>query len=259
MKKHNFSLWSVAEIKDYLDLQEELSPVELNTLKSDNRRSVQKLLSSFLQYREKELEEKKRLHRMILKEESIQKSGYTLVAGVDEAGRGPLAGPVVAAAVILEPEKDDFWWEVNDSKQLPPYKREKLYEIITASARAFAVGAVNAVLIDKINIYQASLEAMRLAVRQLWPQPYFLLSDGFTVPGLEIPQEAVKHGDASCLSIAAASIVAKVTRDRIMESYDRIYPGYGFARNKGYPTPEHREAIKALGLSPIHRRTFKYD
>ncbi|RJX24074.1 MAG: ribonuclease HII [Dethiobacter sp.] len=256
---NNLSHWTVSELKKYLDLQEKLTPGEISTLKSDNRRSVQKLLSCFIQRREKELEEKKRLHRMILKEESIRERGYTLVAGVDEAGRGPLAGPVVAAAVILEPEEDSFWSEINDSKQLSPYKRETLYEIITSSARAFAVGAVNAALIDKINIYQASLEAMRLAVRQLWPQPYFLLSDGFAVPGLEIPQEAVKYGDALCLSIAAASIVAKVTRDRIMEGYDKIYPEYGFGRNKGYPTPEHKEAIKVLGLSPIHRRTFKYD
>jgi len=121
------------------------------------------------------------------------------------------------------------------------------------------VGVVNAALIDQINIYRASLEAMSLAVRQLWPQPDYVLSDGFTLPGLDIPQEAVKHGDALCLSIAAASIVAKVTRDRIMESYDRDYPGYGFARHKGYPTFEHKAAINELGFSPIHRRTFKYD
>lgn len=200
-----------------------------------------------------------RLHKMMAKEEAIRKKGYSLVAGVDEAGRGPLAGPVVAAAVMLSPEKASLWWEIDDSKQLSSKKRAKLFEIITTHAQAFAVGAVNATLIDRINIYQASLEAMRLAVQQLWPQPQFLLVDGFTLPGLAIPQEAVKHGDALCLSIAAASIVAKVIRDRIMESYDRDYPGYGFARNKGYPTPEHKAAIKALGVSPIHRISFKFD
>jgi len=119
------------------------------------------------------------------------------------------------------------------------------------------VGIVNAALIDRINIYRASLEAMKMAIRQLSPQPYYVLCDGFTVPGVSIPQRAVKGGDAACLSIAAASIVAKVTRDRIMEAYDKLYPEYGFARNKGYPTPEHKEAIRAVGLSPIHRRSFK--
>jgi len=257
MPRRDFSLWSVDEIKDYLARQEELPPMELHTLMGDSRKGVQKLLSTFLQHREKKLTEIKRLHKMMAREESIRQSGYRLVAGVDEAGRGPLAGPVVAAAVILSPEKARLMEGINDSKQLPPGRREKLYEIITAAAEAFAVGAVNAALIDKINIFQASLEAMRLAVQQLWPQPHFLLVDGFALPGLTIPQEAVKRGDALCLSIAAASIVAKVARDRIMDNYDRDYPGYGFARNKGYPTPEHKAALKTLGFSPIHRRTFK--
>lgn len=262
MKKPNFARWSVAEIRDYLCLQEELPFPALTALKRDKRKGVQKLLLAFLQRREKGLAEKNRVHSMFQMEKPIHESGYKLVAGVDEAGRGPLAGPVVAAAVILEPEAENFWVElseINDSKQLPPYKRERLYEAITANARSFAVGAVSAPLIDRINIYQASLEAMRLAVKQLYPQPCFLLSDAFTVPGLDIPQQAVKHGDALYLSIAAASIIAKVTRDRIMESYDPVYPGYGFARHKGYPTPEHKTAIRALGVSPIHRRTFKHD
>ena len=165
----------------------------------------------------------------------------------------------MAAAVILGAEEASYWGEINDSKKLAPTLREKLYDKITTAARSFAVGVVSADVIDRINIYQASLEAMNLSVRQLRPQPNFLFSDGFSVPGLTIPQKPLKGGDALCLSIAAASIVAKVTRDRIMENYDKIYPGYGFAKHKGYPTPEHKAAIKALGFSPLHRRTFKYD
>lgn len=259
MKNNNLSFWSMDKIKVYLERVEELPPGELHALKNDKRKGVQKLLSRYLRRREEALAAKKHLHTMMMMEEAVQKKGYGRIAGVDEAGRGPLAGPVVAAAVILQPGEGSLWEEINDSKQLSPAKREKLYRVITARAAAFAVGVVNAALIDQINIYRASLEAMSLAVRQLWPQPDYVLSDGFTLPGLDIPQEAVKHGDALCLSIAAASIVAKVTRDRIMESYDRDYPGYGFARHKGYPTFEHKAAINELGFSPIHRRSFKYD
>ncbi|MGI5876066.1 MAG: ribonuclease HII [Dethiobacteria bacterium] len=194
---------------------------------------------------------------MRIKENHLINQGYKLIAGVDEAGRGPLAGPVVAAAVILDPKKDDYWSEVKDSKQLSPAQRDRLFKIISLKARSVGIGLVDVALIDKINIYQASLEAMKRAVQQLSPPPHYVLSDGFALPDLDFPNEAVRSGDALCLSIAAASIIAKVLRDNIMQFYDRIYPGYGFARHKGYPTPEHRQALKTLGVSPIHRRTFK--
>jgi len=256
-KTDHISLWTIDQIGAHLHKGEDVTAEQMSHLQGDRRKGVQKLLSSYLQQREKEQKEEKRLHNIRLKEESLHKKGYTLIAGVDEAGRGPLAGPVVAAAVILNPKRDSFWQGVNDSKQLTHQKRDRLYQTILDNAEAYGIGIVTASMIDEINIYQASLEAMRLAVQELMPKPDFVLSDGFPIPGLVVPQEAVKHGDALCLSIAAASIVAKVYRDRIMLTYDQVYPVYGFAKHKGYPTREHREAIKKAGLSPIHRRSFK--
>lgn len=257
-KTNHISLLTIDQIRTYLDPAEEVTPEQMSLLQKDRRKGVQKLLTSYLQQREKARQEEKRLHNMRLKEESLRRKGYTLIAGVDEAGRGPLAGPVVAAAVILNPQKENIWQGINDSKQLTSQRRDRLYEIILKNAEVYGIGLVDADMIDEINIYQASLLAMRLAVEELMPKPDFVLSDGFAVPGLGASQEAVKHGDALCLSIAAASIIAKVTRDRIMLTYDQIYPAYGFAKNKGYPTWEHREAIKKVGLSPIHRRSFKF-
>lgn len=256
-KEVDFTSWTTAAIKEYLNMAEKLTPKEVKALRKDRRGSVQKLIYSFLQRQEREERQKERLHKMSSKEKLLHKKGYTRVAGVDEAGRGPLAGPVVAAAVMLDAPRDPCWQEINDSKQLSPLKREQLYQVIVGRAKALAIGVVNAALIDRLNIHQASLEAMRLAVRQLWPQPQFVLCDGFLIPGLEYPQEAVRGGDSLCLSIAAASIIAKVTRDKLMRTYEQVYPGYGFAQNKGYPTPEHKKALQILGLSPIHRRTFK--
>lgn len=182
-------------------------------------------------------------------------NGYRLIAGVDEAGRGPLAGPVVAAAVIL-PEA--FHHDrINDSKQLSPGLRERLYDEVYRHARSVGIGIVDAVEIDRINILQASLRAMALAVGNLLPLPDCLLVDGtFRLP-LGLPQQAISQGDAASLSIAAASIVAKVTRDRLMNLYHLYYPDFGFDRHKGYPTRAHRTAIRAFGCSPIHRRTFR--
>jgi ribonuclease HII len=256
-KTDHISLWTIEQISTYLDKAEELTSEQMSLLQNDRRKGVQKLLSSYLQQREKVRQEEKRLHNMILKEEFIHRTGYALIAGVDEAGRGPLAGPVVAAAVILNPKRDRIWQGINDSKQLTPQIRDMLFQTILENAEAYGIGIVTASLIDEINIHQASLEAMKLAVEELVPKPDFVLSDGFAIPGLSLPQEAVKHGDALCLSIAAASIIAKVYRDRIMLMYDQVYPAYGFAKHKGYPTWEHREAIKKVGISPIHRRSFK--
>ncbi len=184
-----------------------------------------------------------------------QYEGEGLIAGVDEAGRGPLAGPVVAAAVILYPGAEILG--INDSKQLSEKKREALYPEIIEKSMAVGVGIVGPGRIDEINILQATYEAMRKAVETLCFRPDLLLVDAVTVPGLEgIRQVPIIKGDAKSLSIGAASIVAKVTRDRIMREMDEIYPEYGFAGHKGYGTAAHVEALKAYGPCTIHRRSF---
>jgi len=188
-------------------------------------------------------------------ETELLRAGYVSIAGTDEAGRGPLAGPVVAAAVILHPGQTIPG--VTDSKKLSERQREKLYPIIMTEARGVGIGICDHEEIDKMNILRASLEAMRRAVMALPAAADFLLVDGsFTVP-LEIPQQAVIKGDSLSLSIAAASIIAKVTRDRLMVEFDGLYPGYGFAGHKGYPSASHRAAIASLGPCPIHRKSFR--
>ena len=175
-------------------------------------------------------------------------------AGCDEAGRGCLAGPVFAAAVMLPPDFHDPL--LNDSKQMTERNREKLRTIIEREAVAWAVEAVSAERIDEINILQATYEAMRMAISNLKVQPSVLLNDAVTIPLVEIPQVPIIKGDAKSVSIAAASIIAKVTRDHMMVEYEEIYPGYGFASNKGYGSAQHIAALKELGPTPIHRRTF---
>ena len=191
---------------------------------------------------------------MLAHETALYERGYRAIAGVDEAGRGPLAGPVVAAAAVLH--RDVFMPGVDDSKKLSESRREVLYEEIRRSAAGYAVGIVSRETIDRINILRASLEAMKLAVLKLPIEPDFLLVDGTYCPDVDLPMEALPHGDSLSLSIAAASIVAKVTRDRIMRKLDRMYPQYGFVRNKGYPTAEHLEALDKFGPCEIHRRSF---
>lgn len=176
------------------------------------------------------------------------------ICGIDEAGRGPLAGPVAAAAVILPPDRDISF--LNDSKKLSPKKRDELFDVICAEAVAYSVTLIDAQRIDEINILQATYEAMRQAVSGLQTRPDVLVNDAVTIPGIDLPQAAVVKGDAKCISVAAASILAKVTRDRLMEEYDALYPGYGFAKHKGYGTAAHIEAIRTLGPCPIHRRSF---
>ena len=188
-------------------------------------------------------------------ERKAHAEGYHWVAGVDEAGRGPLAGPVVAAAVVFPPDYENH--EINDSKRLSPRKRESLYERIRTDALAVGFGLIEADVIDRINILQASLTAMRDAVLELAPPPDYLLVDGCHRIPLTTPQEAVVRGDAKSLSIAAASILAKVTRDRVMEIYHRQYPQYNFLKNKGYGTREHVQAIRECGYCKIHRRSFR--
>jgi ribonuclease HII len=188
-------------------------------------------------------------------ENDARKSGYSLIAGIDEAGRGPLAGPVVSAAVVLP---DIFSIDdVDDSKRLTPKKRADLYPRIQEAALAVGVGIVGPETIDSINILQAALLSMAKAVENLAIQPDYLLIDGpFPIP-LKVPQKPLSKGDSLSISIAAASIIAKVTRDRMMADFDRTYPEYGFSKHKGYPTKTHREAIRKFGCSPIHRKTFK--
>lgn len=187
-------------------------------------------------------------------EEHARRRGFRVVAGVDEAGRGPLAGPVVAAAVVL-PEGFDLPG-LTDSKQLSASERERLFPLIRSRALAVGIGVASAREIDELNVLQATLRGMVRAVRRLKTSPDFLLVDGITPVPLPLRQQTLKQGDSRSLSVAAASVVAKVVRDRIMDTYDRIYPGYGFARHKGYGSTEHLRAIASLGPSPLHRRTF---
>lgn len=189
-------------------------------------------------------------------EEMLRNKGCQFICGVDEVGRGPLAGPVVAAAVILP---DDLELDgLDDSKKLSPLRRNKIFEQIINSDTICAVGIIDNESIDKINILKASLMAMRKAVMDLKKSPDFVIVDGnFPIPKLDYPQFAVVKGDSRCSSIAAASVVAKVTRDRIMEKYDAMYPGFSFSKHKGYPTAEHIEELRREGPCDIHRKSFK--
>lgn len=187
-------------------------------------------------------------------EKAAYGNGFTCIAGIDEVGRGPLAGPVMAAAVILPAGLSIIG--VDDSKKLTHDKREKLFEIIMAQAISVGIGTVSPVEIDRINILQATRRAMLMAAQQLSPQPDYLLIDGISTIDSTIPQKTIKKGDSLSISIAAASIIAKVTRDRLMVEMDATYPGYGFSGHKGYGSAAHMEAIRVLGPSPIHRLTF---
>lgn len=195
-----------------------------------------------------------RYQQMSVFEEELRAAGLSLVAGIDEAGRGPLAGPVVAAAVILDPASPVLG--VNDSKKLSEKKRAELKPLIEQQALAFGVGIVDEKVIDQINILEATKLAMQQAVENLKYRPEHLLIDALTLPGISIPQTGIVKGDAKSVSIAAASILAKETRDQIMREYDAVYPQYGFAKHKGYGTRDHIQAIQEFGPCPIHRRSF---
>ena len=201
---------------------------------------------------EKLQKERERLEAMRSFEHQYE--GYGAVCGIDEVGRGPLAGPVVAGAVILPTDCEILY--LNDSKKLSEKKRELLYDEIMEKAVATGIGVISPARIDEINILQATYEAMRMAIGNLEIQPSVLLNDAVTIPLVELPQVPIIKGDAKSVSIAAASIVAKVTRDRMMAEYEEIYPGYSFASNKGYGSAQHIAALKELGPTPIHRRTF---
>ena len=197
-----------------------------------------------------------RWQRMRQIEEQLYNDGIFLIAGVDEAGRGPLAGPVAAAAVILPP--DTRILGLNDSKKLSEKQRLTLEPVIKEQAVAWNVTMIDHRVIDEINILQATKLAMRQAVKALDPAAAYLLVDGMELDGVDLPQQGLIKGDARSVSIAAASILAKTARDRLMIEYDAKYPGYGFAKHKGYPTADHKEALRRLGPCPIHRLTFKY-
>ncbi len=199
-------------------------------------------------------QEANRLQLMLSNELSLYKDGYKFVAGADEAGRGPLAGPVVAAVVILD--NKTLIPGINDSKKLNESRRNLLYEEIIKKSISFGIGIIDHNIIDELNILRASLEAIKKAVYQMPIQPDFLLVDGNYLPDLNLPMKSIISGDSLSLSIASASILAKVTRDRIMSEYDIIYPQYGFKKNKGYPTKEHISAIKKYGICEIHRKSF---
>ncbi|NLG83269.1 MAG: ribonuclease HII [Firmicutes bacterium] len=199
-------------------------------------------------------DERVRQAGLLVFEERLWAQGHTRVAGVDEAGRGPLAGPVVAAAVVMP--RGLFLPGLDDSKRLSPALREEICRAAMAAGVEFGLGGVEAAVIDELNIYRATKRAMLLALERLVSPPDFILLDAVPLPEYPYPQEAVVHGDARCLSIALASVFAKVARDRLMGCYDRRFPGYGFAKHKGYPTPEHYAALQRLGPCPIHRRSF---
>jgi len=190
-------------------------------------------------------------------ENELKSQGYELIAGIDEVGRGALAGPVVASAVILpHPASLPWFGLVRDSKELTSKKRDSLFDLISKEAVAVGTGIVPSQVIDSINILKATKLAMMQAVEKLPKQPNFLIIDRVTLSQCPIPQRGITRGDKLCLSIACASIIAKVTRDRMMEKFDQIYPGYGFARHKGYGTGEHMSCLQKLGPSPIHRLYF---
>ena len=219
---------------------------------TDLRSGVQKLVQQYRKKLDALEKEKLRMEQMMQFEHKYEHLGY--LCGIDEVGRGPLAGPVVACAVILP--KDHHILYLNDSKKLTAHKREELYDVIMREAVAVGLGMASPARIDEINILQATYEAMRQAIGNLSVKPDLLLNDAVTIPKVEIPQVPIIKGDAKSISIAAASIIAKVYRDRLMVQYDEIFPGYGFAGNKGYGSQAHMDAIRTLGPTPIHRRSF---
>ena len=218
----------------------------------DTRMGVQKLIQKYQKQDEKLANERLRLKQMRQYEEKYSHCDY--ICGIDEVGRGPLAGPVVAAAVILPKDAEILY--LNDSKKLSAKRREELYDEIQEKAIAIGIGMAGPARIDEINILQATYEAMRMAIDKLEVRPDLLLNDAVTIPGVKISQVPIVKGDAKSISIAAASIVAKVTRDRMMKEYEEIFPGYDFASNKGYGTKAHIQALKTLGPCVIHRRSF---
>lgn len=231
---------------------EKMLPELIEIYSVDERAGVQACINSARKRLEALAKEKERSYKLLDYER--QYSAYSYICGIDEVGRGPLAGPVVAGAVILPKDCDILY--INDSKQLSEKKREELYEIIMERAVATGIGYATPERIDEINILQATYEAMRAAIDALSVEPDLLLNDAVTIPGVSMKQVPIIKGDAKSMSIGAASIIAKVTRDRLMVQYDQVFPEYDFAGNKGYGSAKHIEALKKFGPTPIHRRSF---
>ena len=232
------------EVEELLDF--------IKIYQTDDRTGVQKLVEKAKKSLDKLEKEKERTYQLQAYEREYE--SYAYICGIDEVGRGPLAGPVVAGAVIL-PKNCDILY-INDSKKLSAAKREELYDVIMDQAIAVGIGQASSQRIDEINILQATYVAMREAIKNLGVTPDILLNDAVTIPQVDIMQVPIIKGDAKSISIGAASIIAKVTRDRMMVDYDKEYPGYGFADNKGYGSAAHIAALKELGATPIHRRSF---
>ena len=245
---------TIKEVKEHLAMIDELDHPLFEELILDGRAGVQAAISKRRRELQKQVDEDLRLEKMLAYEKELYTQGIQLIAGVDEVGRGPLAGPVVAAAVIL-PENCKIPG-LNDSKKIPKSKHKEIYEAVLQNAIAIGIGIKDNQVIDQVNIYEATKLAMMEAIGQLEPQPQHLLIDAMKLD-LPIPQTSIIKGDANSLSIAAASIVAKVTRDQMMEKFDREYPGYDFAQNAGYGTAKHLAGLDQLGVTPIHRRSFE--
>ncbi len=244
---------AIGEIKRELDEANTASLDEVFSLYAeDERAGVQKLITAAKKRQQAYFLEKQRIYDLQQYERAY--SAYSYICGIDEVGRGPLAGPVVAGAVILPKDCEILY--INDSKKLSEKKREELYDVITSEAVACAVGYATPETIDEINILQATYQAMREAIAKLNPAPDLLLNDAVTIPGVSVRQVPIIKGDALSISIGAASIIAKVTRDRLMCEYDSIYPEFHFAENKGYGSQAHIAALKKYGPTPIHRRSF---
>ena len=245
---------TIKEIKEQLASIQRLDDPLLTELEQDSRSGVIQAIAKRKKEIQKRLDEDERLEGMLAYEKECYARGMELIAGVDEVGRGPLAGPVVAAAVILP--KACKIPGLNDSKKIPKSKHKEIYEAVLQNAIAIGIGIKDNHVIDQVNIYEATKLAMMEAIGQLDPQPQHLLIDAMKLD-LPIPQTSIIKGDANSLSIAAASIVAKVTRDQMMEEFDREYPGYDFAQNAGYGTAKHLAGLDKLGVTPIHRRSFE--
>ena len=245
---------TIKEIKERLATIDDLDHPLFEELILDGRAGVQAAISKRKRELQKQVDEDLRLEKMLAYEKELYAQGIDLIAGVDEVGRGPLAGPVVAAAVILP--KACKIPGLNDSKKIPKSKHKEIYEAVLQNAIAIGIGVKDNQVIDQVNIYEATKLAMMEAIGQLEPQPQHLLIDAMKLD-LPIPQTSIIKGDANSLSIAAASIVAKVTRDQMMEEFDKEYPGYDFAQNAGYGTAKHLAGLDKLGVTPIHRRSFE--
>ena len=245
---------TIKEIKERLATIDDLDHPLFEELILDGRAGVQAAISKRKRELQKQVDEDLRLEKMLAYEKELYAQGIDLIAGVDEVGRGPLAGPVVAAAVILP--KACKILGLNDSKKIPKSKHKEIYEAVLQNAIAIGIGIKDNQVIDQVNIYEATKLAVMEAIGQLEPQPQHLLIDAMKLD-LPIPQTSIIKGDANSLSIAAASIVAKVTRDQMMEEFDCEYPGYDFTQNAGYGTANHLAGLDKLGVTPIHRRSFE--